>query len=84
MKLTFDTSGATPGTVLTATLLVASDSGRAPVVEIPVKIVVPAYQAPLDTGATGSVKDLLGDARAPTGRTRPVRTGCRRSTARRW
>lgn len=65
MKLTFDTSGATPGTVLTTSLLVTSDSGRAPVVEIPVKIVVPAYQAALDTGATGSVKDLLGDAWGP-------------------
>lgn len=63
--LTFDTTGATPGTVLTGTLLVSSESGRAPVIEIPLKIVVPAYQMALDTGATGSVKDLLGDTWGP-------------------
>ncbi|QNE79484.1 S8 family serine peptidase [Streptomyces finlayi] len=65
VRLTFDTTGVTPGTVLTGTLLVASESGRAPVVEIPLKIVVPAYQAALDTGTNGSVTDLLGDSWGP-------------------
>ncbi|GHF77394.1 S8 family serine peptidase [Streptomyces filamentosus] len=63
--LLFDTRGATPGTVLSGTLLITSESGRVPVIEIPLKIVVPAYQAALDTGATGSVTDLRGDAWGP-------------------
>lgn len=65
VELTFDTSGVTPGSVLTGTLLVSSDSGRRPVVEIPLKVVVPAYQTALDTGAAGSVTDLLGDTWGP-------------------
>ncbi|MEU5060209.1 MULTISPECIES: S8 family serine peptidase [unclassified Streptomyces] len=63
--LVFDTKGATPGTVLDGTLLITSESGRAPVVEVPLKIVVPAYQAALDTGATGSITDLRGDTWGP-------------------
>ncbi|MET7942930.1 S8 family serine peptidase [Streptomyces sp. NPDC005302] len=63
--LVFDTRGATPGTVLTGTLLITSESGRAPVIEVPLKIVVPAYQTALDTGATGSLTDLRGDTWGP-------------------
>ncbi|MFJ7962943.1 S8 family serine peptidase [Streptomyces sp. NPDC096324] len=63
--LIFDTEGATPGTVLTGTLLITSQSGRVPVIEVPLKIVVPAYQAALDTGATGSITDRRGDAWGP-------------------
>ncbi|MFH9726017.1 carboxypeptidase regulatory-like domain-containing protein [Streptomyces sp. NPDC017254] len=63
--LVFDTEGATPGTVLDGTLLITSESGRDPVIEIPLKIVVPAYQAALDTGATGSITDLRGDSWGP-------------------
>ncbi|MFC9245290.1 S8 family serine peptidase [Streptomyces sp. NPDC057136] len=65
VELTFDTTGVAPGTVLTGTLLVSSESGRAPVVEVPLKIVVPAYQAALDAGVAGSVTDLLGDSWGP-------------------
>ncbi|MEU4265370.1 S8 family serine peptidase [Streptomyces argenteolus] len=61
VALALDTTGATPGTVLTATLVLTSDSGRAPVVEIPVSVVVPAYQRALDTGATTGAVDALGD-----------------------
>ncbi|MGW4231594.1 S8 family serine peptidase [Streptomyces sp. NPDC004980] len=61
VPLAFDTTGATPGTVLTATLVLTSDSGRAPVVEIPVSVVVPAYRTALDTGATKDAVDALGD-----------------------
>ncbi|MET7741876.1 hypothetical protein [Streptomyces sp. NPDC005385] len=61
MGLVFDTRVATPGTVLTGTLLITSESGRAPVIEVPLKIVVPAYRTALDTGATGSLTDLRGD-----------------------
>ncbi|MFG2432931.1 S8 family serine peptidase [Streptomyces sp. NPDC048590] len=65
LNLVFDTKGATPGSVLTDTLLVSSESGRTPVIKVPLKIVVPAYQTALDTGATGSVTDLLGDTWSP-------------------
>ncbi|MFD7440233.1 S8 family serine peptidase [Streptomyces sp. NPDC059909] len=65
VPLTFDTTGATPGTVLTATLVLNSASGRAPVVEIPVSVVVPAYQTALDTGAGTTSVDVLGDTWGP-------------------
>ncbi|MEV6107969.1 S8 family serine peptidase [Streptomyces sp. NPDC051940] len=63
VTLTFDTAGAAPGSVLRGTLAVTSESGRAPVQELPVTVVVPAYQAALDTGAEGVVPrtDGLGD-----------------------
>ncbi|MGW1817686.1 S8 family serine peptidase [Streptomyces sp. NPDC002125] len=61
VPLAFDTTGAAPGTVLTATLLLTSESGRAPVVEIPVSVVVPAYRTALDTGGTKNSVDALGD-----------------------
>lgn len=61
LTLTFDTTAATPGSILTGTLLLTSESGRKPVIEIPLKVVVPAYQAALDTGATGTQADALGD-----------------------
>ncbi|WP_309484263.1 S8 family serine peptidase [Streptomyces himalayensis] len=60
--LSVDTAGHEPGEVLTADVQVKSDSGRAPVVTVPVKVVVPRYQAALDTGASGEgVVDALGD-----------------------
>ena len=65
VTLTFDTAGATPGSVLRGTVQVASDSGRDPVLEIPVTVAVPAYQKALDTGATGTTVDLLGDSWGP-------------------
>ncbi|MBW5250236.1 S8 family serine peptidase [Streptomyces sp. P01-B04] len=65
LKLNFDTTGATPGTVLTDTLLISSESGRTPVIEVPLELIVPAYQTALDTGATGSVTDRLGDTWSP-------------------
>ncbi|MGW1887231.1 S8 family serine peptidase [Streptomyces sp. NPDC001970] len=61
VTLTFDTTGATPGSVLTGTLFVTSESGRNPVVEIPLKVVVPAYQAALEAGAAAQQVDALGD-----------------------
>ncbi|MCM2576806.1 S8 family serine peptidase [Streptomyces meridianus] len=65
VTLTFDTAGAAPGSVLRGTVQVASDSGREPVLEIPVTVAVPAYRKALDTGATGSTVDLLGDSWGP-------------------
>ncbi|GAA3369974.1 hypothetical protein GCM10020367_14750 [Streptomyces sannanensis] len=65
LTLTFDTTGATPGSVLTGTLLVNSESARKPVIEIPLKVVVPAYQAALDAGTAGRQVDALGDTWGP-------------------
>ncbi|WP_338695314.1 S8 family serine peptidase [Streptomyces sp. Q6] len=66
VKLTLDTAGITPGTVLSGSVVVASDSGRAPEVKVPVTVVVPAYQTAIDAGAaTGSVTDSLGDTWGP-------------------
>ncbi|MER7334733.1 carboxypeptidase regulatory-like domain-containing protein, partial [Micromonospora sp. NPDC000119] len=60
--LSVDTAGYAPGEVLTATVQVTSQSGRAPVLTVPVKVVVPRYQAALDAGASGDgVVDKLGD-----------------------
>ncbi|MEH0985449.1 S8 family serine peptidase [Micromonospora sp. CPCC 205556] len=60
--LSVDTAGHTPGEVLTTTVQVTSASGRAPVLTVPVKVVVPRYQAALDAGASGTgVVDTLGD-----------------------
>ncbi|MFG3700541.1 S8 family serine peptidase [Micromonospora sp. NPDC047620] len=60
-KLSVDTAGYPAGEVLTATVQVNSDSGRAPVISVPVKVVVPRYQAALDAGASGTAVDTLGD-----------------------
>lgn len=40
VTITVDTSGVAPGTVLKGTLRVRSDSGRGPVIDIPVKVIV--------------------------------------------
>ncbi|WP_406860215.1 S8 family serine peptidase [Streptomyces sp. HUAS MG47] len=65
VALSFDTTGVAPGTVLTGTLQVTSQSGRRPVIDIPVKLVVPAYRTAVDAGATGQSVDALGDAWGP-------------------
>ncbi|MGW2396138.1 S8 family serine peptidase [Kitasatospora sp. NPDC001664] len=61
VTLALDAAGVTPGTVLTAQLLVRSASGRAPQLTVPVTLVVPAYQVALDAGASGTLTDSLGD-----------------------
>jgi subtilisin family serine protease len=65
VALSVDTTGAVPGTVLTGTLQVKSDSGRRPVIDIPVTVVVPAYQTAIDTGTAKSSVDALGDTWGP-------------------
>lgn len=54
VTLAFDTTKATPGTVLRGTLVIASESGRAPTAELPLTVVVPAYRAAVDSGADGT------------------------------
>ncbi|GGO83906.1 S8 family serine peptidase [Wenjunlia tyrosinilytica] len=64
--ISVDTSGQKPGAVLTADVKVASQSGRSPVLTVPVKVVVPRYQAAIDTGSAGkAVVDALGDTWKP-------------------
>ena len=65
VALSIDTTGAAPGTVLTGTLQVKSESGRRPVIDIPVKVVVPAYRTAIDTGTATSSVDALGDTWSP-------------------
>ncbi|HEY9367353.1 S8 family serine peptidase [Streptomyces sp.] len=65
VTLSFDTTGVAPGTVLTGALQVKSDSGRRPVIDIPVKLVVPAYRTAIDAGAAKESVDALGDAWGP-------------------
>ncbi|MFE3516340.1 S8 family serine peptidase [Streptomyces sp. NPDC059166] len=65
--LTFSTGQAKPGTVLKGTVVIASESGRVPVVELPVTVVVPGYQAAVDAGSGNSspVTDGAGDSWGP-------------------
>ncbi|MFF3322379.1 S8 family serine peptidase [Streptomyces sp. NPDC002889] len=65
VTVTVDTTGAQPGAVLTADLKITSVSGRSPVLNVPVKVVVPRYQIALDTGANGGQVDSAGDAWSP-------------------
>ncbi|WP_327170544.1 S8 family serine peptidase [Streptomyces sp. NBC_01336] len=65
VTVTFDASTAAPGSVLHGTLQVASDSGRAPAVDIPVTVAVPAYRTAIDAGSGTAVADSAGDIWAP-------------------
>ncbi|MFI2215071.1 S8 family serine peptidase [Streptomyces sp. NPDC020141] len=65
LTLSVDTAGLAPGTVLTADVRIESQSGRAPVLTVPVKIVVPRYQTALDSGASSERVDVLGDTWSP-------------------
>ncbi|MFE6039008.1 S8 family serine peptidase [Streptomyces sp. NPDC056452] len=63
--LTFDTHGVAPGTVLKGTLVVASDSGRAAEIKIPVTVSVPAYRTAIDAGGAKAYTDSAADAWTP-------------------
>ncbi|MEV7725173.1 S8 family serine peptidase [Streptomyces sp. NPDC087917] len=65
VSLTVDTAGLAPGAVLSADLKITSVSGRSPVLTVPVKLVVPRYQAALDTGADQAGTDAAGDGWSP-------------------
>ncbi|GGS21267.1 hypothetical protein Snoj_22320 [Streptomyces nojiriensis] len=65
LTLSVDTTGLTPGAVLTADLKITSASGRTPVLSVPVKVVVPRYQVGLDAGSGYTTTDGLGDAWSP-------------------
>lgn len=65
LALAVDTAGLAPGTVLTTDLKITSASGRAPVLTVPVKVVVPRYQAALDAGSDRAATDVAGDTWSP-------------------
>ncbi|WP_406513393.1 S8 family serine peptidase [Streptomyces sp. NBC_00161] len=65
VTLAVDTKGLAAGTVLTADLKITSASGRAPVLTVPVKVVVPRYQVALDAGSDYTATDTLGDSWSP-------------------
>lgn len=63
--LAVDSTGLTPGTYHVAKLRIASASGRRPVIEIPVTLVVPSYTLAIDAGATAQRADVEGQTWAP-------------------
>jgi hypothetical protein len=65
VTLTVSTADLAPGTSHVAELKVASNSGRSPVLSIPVKIVVPGFQSSLDSGSKRAHLDTLGDTWSP-------------------
>ncbi|MFE3627432.1 S8 family serine peptidase [Streptomyces goshikiensis] len=65
VALAVDTTGLAAGAVLTADLKITSASGRAPVLTVPVKVVVPRYQVALDAGSDYAATDALGDSWSP-------------------
>ncbi|MFF0447774.1 S8 family serine peptidase [Streptomyces sp. NPDC004609] len=65
VTLDIDTTGVRPGSVLSGTLRITSRSGRAPVTDLPVTVVVPAYQKAVDAGAARPLTDPSGDTWTP-------------------
>ncbi|MFJ8881852.1 S8 family serine peptidase [Streptomyces sp. NPDC102402] len=67
VTLAIGTGQAKPGTTLHGTVVIASESARAPVVELAVTVVVPAYRAAIDAGSGNSdpVVDRSGDSWGP-------------------
>ncbi|MDQ1656828.1 MAG: hypothetical protein QOD41_1911 [Cryptosporangiaceae bacterium] len=63
--VTVSAAGMSPGTFQTGSLTVTSQSGRALTRTITVRIVVPAFQSAIDSGATTGHTDLLGDGWTP-------------------
>ncbi|MEO3779570.1 S8 family serine peptidase [Micromonospora sp. B11E3] len=59
------TAGLPPGTTRQAKLRITSASGRRPVIEVPVTLVVPSYVRAIDAGATKARADVEGQAWAP-------------------
>ncbi|TRV80854.1 S8 family serine peptidase [Streptomyces sp. 130] len=63
--LTLDTHGIAPGTVLKGTVVIASDSGRAPEIKIPLTVSVPGYRTALDSGSGKAYTDSAGEVWSP-------------------
>jgi subtilisin family serine protease len=61
ITVTVDATGLAPGSVHNATLKVTSQSGRNPELLIPVRLIVPGFQAALDAGSNNTHVDPQGD-----------------------
>ncbi len=62
LKLTVSSDGVAAGTVRSGKLLVKSASGRQPVIEITVQVVVPKHQVAVEIGGSRKVTDAAGDS----------------------
>ncbi|MET8003445.1 S8 family serine peptidase [Nonomuraea glycinis] len=62
LKITVSSNGVTAGTVRAGKLLIRSASGRQPVIEIAVKVVVPKHQVAVEVGGGRRVTDGAGDS----------------------
>ena len=60
IQVTVDTTGLDPG-VYHATLFIQTNSGRAPLLQVPISLIVPAYTQAVDAGGPAYL-DLAGDA----------------------
>ena len=61
IQVTVDTTGLQPG-VYNATLFIATNSGRQPQLQVPVRLIVPAYQQGVDVAANSGYVDVNADA----------------------
>ena len=59
VEVTIDTTGVEPG-LYRARVVVSSNDPRSPSVQVPVTVLVPAYQVAVDSGGTGSYTDAEG------------------------
>jgi subtilisin family serine protease len=63
--VTVSTAGLAPGTHHSAEVRITSTSGRTPVLTVPVRLVVPGFQAAIDAGSQHNHVDALGDTWQP-------------------
>ena len=61
LKVTASSAGVQPGALQAGKLIVRSASGRQPLIEIKVTVVVPKYQVAVDAAGTRSLTDAAGD-----------------------
>ncbi|WP_336206476.1 S8 family serine peptidase [Nonomuraea sp. LPB2021202275-12-8] len=62
LKVTVSSAGVAAGTVRSGKLIIKSASGRQPVIEVAVTVVVPKHQVAVDVGASRGSTDVAGDA----------------------
>ncbi|MCA2221707.1 S8 family serine peptidase [Nonomuraea aurantiaca] len=62
LKVSMSSTGVQPGTYRSGKLIVKSASGRQPIIEVTVTVVVPKLQVALEAGGTKVVTDTAGDA----------------------
>ncbi|MEV0345270.1 S8 family serine peptidase [Nonomuraea sp. NPDC050680] len=62
LKVSVSSTGVQPGTYRSGKLIVKSASGRQPIIEVTVTVVVPKLQVAVEVGGTKAVTDTTGDA----------------------